>query len=182
MTPLTFSGVLGLDARRINCSPPRGIYESQGALKAATSADTANLVSKFFVNQSTVLTHFGGFCLHTVFYLIQAPHFLFSIMSSRLHCVINWPEVGSISRSTLLLSRLVFSKKQNIMTIKSCCCRGVSSPRDSLISTRTFCTDQTSDRVPDRAPCSLACMCCLWVVFSLSFFMSLQMIWRSTFL
>lgn len=37
--------MLGDDGWRINCRTPAGFYENGGAVKAATSADTADLVS-----------------------------------------------------------------------------------------------------------------------------------------
>lgn len=80
MIPTALSGVLGHDSRRIKCSPPSGIYRNQGAVKAATSADTADLVS----NQSSLgtleqllycATHFSGYCSYTVVFGVHNFHF-----------------------------------------------------------------------------------------------------------
>lgn len=66
----------GHGGRRINCSPPSGIYKNQGSVKAATSADTADLVSIRVLCEPlscycTVLHTSVVSALHAVFFLIQ---------------------------------------------------------------------------------------------------------------
>lgn len=128
MTSSTLSGVLGHDGRRINCSRASGIWENRGAVKAATSADAADLVS----NQSswwtpqfaTVLFYtLQCFLLSTFFFPFTSDSIMFVITNAHLPHVCGaspkkakpshrWPGVRPVSRSTFSLAAEVLYKKK----------------------------------------------------------------------